>query len=148
MANNYTWSLPINISDDKNIDLPSNTDKTRLAVYVSIPAGFKTKLALCLMLGAISLTGDRIQSSRFVKNLNLYLRNLALSDLLGCAVLPLVCIEVAFDIFQSGWTCKIVRYLSIAFMCVTINILVVISLEKYLSTRRIPLTFMPRIPCG
>ena len=65
-----------------------------------------------------------------------------LSDLLSCAVsMPLVCLQMSLDVFQSGWVCKIVRYLNFVFPVITMNILVVISLEKYLSTRPIPRTF-------
>ena len=162
MANNHTWSLPVNTSHSRNISSANNTEGTTLAVYVFTPVRFKAKVALCLMFGVISTmgflgncfmllylrdqnkkarSGDRIHSNCFMKNLNLYLRNLALSHLLSCAVLPLVCIQVSFDVFQSGWKCKMVRYLSFVFVSVTINILVVISLEKYWSTRRIPRTF-------
>lgn len=82
------------------------------------------------------------RSSRFLNNLNLYLRSLALSDFLTSGVaLPLLCTQVLFDVFQIGWPCKIVRYFQVVFSVITLNNLVVISLEKYLSTRRIPHTF-------
>ena len=67
---------------------------------------------------------------------------MSLSDILCCTVsLPLICIEILFDVFQSGWACKLVRYLNFIFPAITINNLVVISLEKYLSSRANPHTF-------
>ena len=67
---------------------------------------------------------------------------MSLSDLLHWAVsVPLVCIQMFFDVFQTGWPCKIVRFLNIIFPAFTINTLVVLSLEKYLSTRSVPRTF-------
>ena len=75
-------------------------------------------------------------------NLNIYVRSLSLSDLLCCVVsLPLLCIEILFDVFKSGWQCRVVRYLNFIFPFITINNLVVISLEKHLSTRTVPRTF-------
>lgn len=160
---NSPWSLPIIVSDDNAKSNTSlNTESNSSLTYVFTPAGFNAKLGLCLMLGLTSAmgfsgncflllflwnknakarSGDRLHSSRFMKNLNLSLRNLALSDLMACAGLPLVCIQVLFDVFQSGFMCKVVRYLPIAFSTITINIMVVVSLVKYLSTRRIPRTF-------
>ena len=77
-----------------------------------------------------------------MKNLNIYVRILYLSDLLCCAVsLPFLCIQILFDVFQSGWPCKIVRYFIFVFPVITINNLIVISMKKYLSTRSLPRTF-------
>ena len=61
-----------------------------------------------------------------------------MSDLLSCAVsVPLMCVQMFFDVFQTGWPCKIARYLYQVFPVITINNIVVISLEKYLSTRSV-----------
>lgn len=162
MANNETWWLPpVNISGNTNFSsTPTNNSKApSVPVYVFTPVGFTTKLVFCLMVGVIIVMGiigncfmllflwskqkrTQLQSTRFVKNLNMYLRNLALSDLLSrLTTLPLFCIQITFDVFQSGWACKIVRYFQFIFAVITINILVVISLEKYLSTRKVPRTF-------
>lgn len=163
MANNETWwPLPAeNFSGHKNLSstLNNHTTTPPLPIYLFIPIGFTAKLVLCLIIGIISAVGivgncfmllflwrrqksHLLQTSRFVKNLNLYLRNLALSDLLSCTVsVPLACIQISFDVFQSGWPCKIVRYFHFLFAVIPINILVVISLEKYLSTRNFPRTF-------
>ncbi|KAL9967957.1 hypothetical protein ACROYT_G026275 [Oculina patagonica] len=164
MSNKETWWLPVvNSTGNTNFSsTPINNSRTAPptpVVYVFTPAGFTTKLVLCLMIGAIIAMGvvgncfmllllwskqkkTQLQSTRFVKNLNMYLRNLALSDLLSClTTLPLLCIQITFDVFQSGWACKIVRYFQFIFAVITINILVVISLEKYLSTRKVPRTF-------
>lgn len=82
-----------------------------------------------------------IQSSRFIKNLNLYIKSLALSDILSTLVsLPLTCIQISFDLFQTHWACKIVRYFNIVFPVITIYNLVVIGIEKHLSLRRVPWT--------
>lgn len=150
---NHSGYLPSNVSDkDEN-----STAELQPAVYVFTPAGYEAKVGLCFMFSAIVVMGllgnaslllyllrkpmnrrDRIYSSRFMKNLNLTLRNLALSGFLASLCLTLTCIQVLFDVFQSGWSCKIVRYFSFVFVFIAINIMVVINLEKYLSTRRIP----------
>lgn len=142
--------------------LPSNmTGSTRTMdmIYVFTPAGILAKRTICILLSMIAILGffgnyfilyflwkrpvrNKIQSSRFVKNLNMYVKSLSLSEILSSTVsLPLMCIQMSFDVFQSGWECMIVRYVNFIFPVVTINNLVVISLEKYLSTRTAPRTF-------
>ncbi|XP_078377851.1 melanopsin-like [Oculina patagonica] len=137
----------------------NNHTKAINPFYIFTPAGVMAKRLLGLILlaiGGIGFLGNyfiflflckqrrrrTIHTSCFVVNLNLYIRSLSLSDLLSCAVsLPLLCIQILFDVFQSGWPCKVVRYLNFMFPAVTVNNLVVISLEKYLSTRKVPRTF-------
>ena len=132
---------------------------TATPIYVFTPAGDTGKVILCIIVSTIGVLGflgncfifyflghkprnNRIQSNRFVVNLNLYIRSLSLSDLLSCAVaIPLSCIQILFDVFQSGWSCKAVRYAQFTFPVITLNTLVVISLEKYLSTRFVLRTF-------
>lgn len=124
-------------------------------IYVFTPAGDFEKLTLCLILSTLGITGflgnvsifyflgknkrrNGIQSNPYVRSLNLYMRSLSLSDLLICAVgAPLLCINISSDVFQSGWPCKIARYLQFVFPVATINTLVVTSLEKFLSTRKV-----------
>ena len=137
----------------------ANHSTNFLSTYVFTPAGVTVKRVLCFILSAVGAVGflgnclfffflkqktakNSMKTSRFVKNLNLYLRSLCLTDLLSCAIsLPLLCIQILFDVFQSGWMCKMVRYLNFVFPVITMNNLVVISFEKYLSTRKVPRTF-------
>ena len=127
-------------------------------IYVFSPVDVTAKWLLCAHFSTIGCLGfvgnclllyflwkkpkrNAIQRSRFVRNFNLYVRSMSLSDILSCTVsLPLICIQILFDVFQSGWACKLVRYLNFIFPAITINNLVVISLEKYLSTRANPRT--------
>ena len=46
-----------------------------------------------------------------------------------------------YDVFQNGWPCKISRYISGTFYLITVNNLIVISNERFLSTRGVPKTF-------
>lgn len=153
MDNDTSW-LPSRISANSSSRLNNHT-KTIDSIYVFTPAGNTGKRLLCLIMTILGVVGffgncfvfyflgqkpkrNRAQANRFVANLNLYIRSLSLSDLLCCALsLPLLLIQISFDVFQSGWPCKIVRYVNFVFFAITINILVVISLEKYLSTRKI-----------
>ena len=81
----------------------------------------------------------RIETSRFVKTFNLFVRSLAISDILSTSVsLPLTCIQICFDVFQTDWTSKVVRFVNIVFPIITIHTLIVISIEKYVSLRRVP----------
>ena len=143
--------------DSTNMTLLGNVSGHAVPLlYVFTPAGYTTKLALLLsmvIVGVVGFVGGclilyfvctrkqalYLQSSRFMKNFNLYIKSLALSDMLSAMVsLPLTCIQIHVDLFQSTWACKIVRFFNIAFPIVTINNLVVIGVEKYFSLRRVP----------
>lgn len=150
MDNNETLWLSSNISTNDSTRLRNLTETIMIPMYVFTPAEVTAKRVLCFILSAIGAVGflgnclvffylrqkkarKPVKTSRFVQNLNLYLTSLCLSDLLSCVIsLPLLCIQILFDVFQIGWTCKMVRYLNFVFPVVTINNLVVISLEKYL----------------
>lgn len=149
---NATWTVN---SPQANNSSQTNSPYHKNSIYVFTPAGNSEKLTLCLIVSTLGITGflgncsifyflskikkrNGTQSNPFVRSLNLYIRSLSLSDLLMCAVgAPLLCINVSSDVFQSGWPCKIVRYLQFVFPAATINTLVVTSLEKFLSTRNV-----------
>ena len=136
----------------------TNQSIPKPSIYIFTPAGSTTKQALVFSMVTVALIGFVggnlilhflsqnkqpivIQSSRFIKNLNLYIKSLALSDILSTLVsLPLKCIQISFDLFQTHWTCKIVRYFNIVFPVIIIYNLVVIGIEKHLSLRRVPRT--------
>ena len=150
---NATWTVN---SSQANNSSQTNDHYQKNSIYVFTPAGDSEKLILCLILSTLGITGflgncsifyflskikkknGIIQSNPFVRSLNLYIRSLSLSDLLTCAVgAPLLCINISFDVFQSSWPCKTARYLQFIFPVATINTLVVTSLEKFLSTRKV-----------
>ena len=157
MESNQTWWLPSNNSESYS---SYNQTESINMIYLFTPAGVTAKLLLSAMLlaiGGMGLLGNcliiyflwkkpttnPIQTSPFMRNLRLYVRSLSLSDLLACAVsLPLGVIQISFDIFQSGWPCKVVRFFNFIFPMITINNLVVISLERNLTIRTVPRTFV------
>ena len=142
---------------------PSVTNTTAVAitslVYVFAPADFSIKLVLVVLFvifGAIGLVGNILilyflskkksvpflQSSPFLRNFNLYMKSLALSEILVISIGGvLVGIELMYDVFQNGWPCKIRRYISGTFYVIRANNLIVISTERFLSTRDVPKTF-------
>ena len=154
-SNSATW-FPVSNSG-KNSSYLNN--HTIYPIYVFTPAGMTAKSVLFLILlpvGGVGFFGNFLvffflcrKTTRttfkmrpFTRNLSLYIRSLSLSDLLTCLVsLPLLCVEMFFDVFQSGWPCKMVRYFHLVFHAITMNNLVVISVENYLSTRAFPRTF-------
>ena len=129
MDANDTVCLLFNVSTNDSCFFNNQTG-TLEPIYLFTPAGDTAKLVLCpamLSIGAMGLLGNclifyflwkkptanPIQSSHFVKNLNLYVRSLSLSDCqtvcLSCAIsLPLLCIQISLDVFQGGWACRIV----------------------------------------
>lgn len=154
---NETLDLPFNVTGKDSSHLRNYT-KVVDRIYIFTPAGAYAKIALCLISFAVGVLGflgncfvlyffwqepkkASVQSNRFIRNLRMYGKSLALSDILSCvASLPLYCIQVSFDVFQSGWACKIVRYLNILFSAISFNHLTLISFEKYLSIRPVPHT--------
>ena len=141
----------------KNLSFVRNSsDHEAAAVYIFTPAGSSTKIVLfvsMVIVGVVGFAGNSfilyfiswrkqinlIGKSLFMKNFNFYISSLALSDVLSSAVsLPLTCIQFFIDIFQDGWPCRIARYLNIVFPIITIHNLIVISIEKYFSLRRVP----------
>ena len=137
-----------------------NAAEMKSRVYVFTPAGFTTKLALVLVfasVGAVGFVGNVLiyyfisfkkmtvsymQYNPFLRNFNFYIKSLALSDILSNIVsLPLICIQIMVDVFQHGWACRIVRFIAILLPSITMNNLMIISLERYLSTRAVPRSF-------
>ena len=152
-----SW-MASNVSGNNSLHLHESVPQLN-RIYVFTPVDVTAKWALCAHFSAIGCLAffgnclliyflwkkpkrNPIQRSTFVKNLNWYVRSMSLSNILSCAVsLPLLCVQILFDLFQTGWPCKLLRYLNFIFPAITINTLVVISLEKYLSTRANPRTF-------
>lgn len=122
-------------------------------VYTNLPRGFDLKIGLFtlfVILGLVGLLGNSLnhyfvskkksfpllQSTPFVRNFNLYIRSLTLSYILSSLVWPPSLTVQSMDIFHNDWPCRIVRYIGI-----TLNNLIVISMEKFSSTRDVPKSF-------
>ncbi|XP_078354365.1 adenosine receptor A3-like [Oculina patagonica] len=137
-----------------------DTTETRSSIYVFTPAGFTTKLVIVLLLAIVGIVGffgnvvmyyfistkkqsvSYMKYNPFLRNLNVYVKSLALSDMFSSMIsLPLVCIQIMIDVFQHAWACRIVRFLNILFPSITMNNLIVISIERYFATRAIPRSF-------
>ena len=152
------------LSNPNSIDNQSSvTNSTAVAitslVYVFAPADFSIKIVFVVLFaifGVIGLVGNILilyflskkksvpflQFSPFLRNFNLYMKSLALSEILVTSTGGvLVCIELMCDVFQNGWPCKIRRYISGTFYVIRANNLIVISTERFLSTRDVPKTF-------
>ena len=158
------------LSNPNSIDNQSSvTNSTAVAitslVYVFAPVDFSIKLVLVVLFaifGVIGLVGNILilyflskkksvpflQSSPFLRNFNLYMKSLALSEILSTLIKGVViCIELMYDVFQNGWPCKIGRYIGVTFYLITANNLIVISTERFLSTRDVPKTFSGSTVC-
>ena len=98
-------------------------------------------VALLVILGLVGLLGNGLihyfvlkkksfpllQSTPFVRNFNLYIRSLTLSNILSSSVsLPLLSLQL-FDIFHNDWPCRIVRYIGMLFPTIALNNLIFIS---------------------
>ncbi|XP_078370284.1 allatostatin-A receptor-like [Oculina patagonica] len=137
-----------------------NTTETRSPIYVFTPAGFTTKLVMVTLLATVGIVGflgnifiyyfissrkqnvSYMKYNPFVRNVNVYVKSLAFSDIFSNIIsLPLICTQIVFDVFQHAWACRIVRYLNVLFPSITMNNLIVISIERFLATRAIPRSF-------
>ena len=152
-------SNPVFINNQSSVTNSTAAAAMTASVYVVTPVGFDTKLiilVLFLIVGVSGLVGNILilyflskkksvpflQSSSFLRNFDLYMKSLALSDILSCSIsVPLASVEIMYDVFQSGWPCRTVRYISVTFTFITINNLIAISTERFLSTRAVPQTF-------
>ena len=121
----------------------SSTKLTLLILFVTVGTiGFVGSILILCFLKAKKKTNHILKSLSFEKNFDFYINSLAISDILSNLIsLPCLCVQMYFDVFQDGWGCKIVRYLQFTFPCVTMNNLLVISIEKYFSTRKNPRPF-------
>ena len=149
-----------NANLSSNLSKLSNGTDQGSKIYVFTPAGSSAKLSLLISLvtvGTIGFVGSILilcflkvkkktnhilKSLSFEKNFDVYINSLAISDILSNVIsLPCLCVQIYFDFFQDGWGCRIARYLQFAFPCVTMNNLLVICIEKYFSTRKVPRPF-------
>ena len=151
-------SNPVFINNQSSVTNSTAAAAITASVYVVTPVGFDTKLiifVLFLIVGVSGLVGNILilyflskkksvpfLQSSFLRNFDLYMKSLALSDILSCSIsVPLASVEIMYDVFQSGWPCRTVRYISVTFTLITINNLIAISTERFLSTRAVPQTF-------
>ena len=152
-------SSPLFINNQSSVTNSTAAAAITASVYVVTPVGFDTKLVLFVLfciVGFIGLVGNILilyflakkksvpflRSSPFLRNFDLYMKSLALSDVLSCSTsVPLASVEIMSDVFQSGWPCRTVRYINVTFTFITINNLIAISVERFLSTRNVPKTF-------
>ena len=151
-------SSPLFINNQSSVTNSTAAAAITPSVYVVTPVGFDTKLilfVLFLIVGVIGLVGNILilyflskkksvpflQSSSFLRNFDLYMKSLALSDILSCSIsVPLASVEIMYGVFQSGWPCRTVRYINVTFTFITINNFIAISVERFLSTRDVPKT--------
>ena len=137
-----------NLSSNKlSTETTNSTADMPDKVYTNLPRRFDIKIglfALFVILGLVGLLGNSLlQSTPFARNFNLYIRSLTLSYILSSLVLPPMLSVQLFDIFHfhNDWPCRIVRYIGMLFPTITMNNLIVLSIEKFSSTRDVPKSF-------
>ena len=148
-----------NLSNNVQSTQPTDSSAETLdKIYTNLPRSVNLKIglvALLVILGLVGLLGNSLihffvskkksfpllQSTPFVRNFNLYIRSLTLSNILSSLVsLPFLSVQL-FDIFHNDWPCRIVRYIGMLFPTITMNNLIVVSIEKFSSTRDVPKSF-------
>ena len=129
----YSYNLPNNVSTKLTLSV--------LVVLIGI-VGFVGNIIVLCFLKAEKKNTSFLKTYSFEKNFRVYVRSLAISDVLSSLIsVPSIFVEINFDLFHTGWSCKIAKYIILVFPCITINNLLVINIERYLSTRPVPRTF-------
>ena len=155
MEGSNLFNLSNNVQSTQPTD---STAETFGKIYTKLPRSVNLKIGLVALLvipGLVGLLGNSLihyfvlkkksfpllQSTPFVRNLNLYIRSLTLSNILSSLVsLPLLSVQLC-DIFHNDWPCRIVRYIGMLFPTIALNNLIFISIEKFSSTRDVPKSF-------
>ena len=114
--------------------------------YIFTPAGLDVKLTFTILIIISAVIGflGNVSVVHFIRqrkekrprtamssNLHYFIYSLALSDILCVSIcVPIFLIHCFVDVLQSGWPCKISRFLAYNFPFVTVYNLVVISIER------------------
>ena len=115
--------------------------------YLFLPAGLPAKATICSIMTVICIVGfiGNLSLISFINrterrighrvaafiNLYLFLRSLAISDVIASLAAPLLWVQFFYDVFETGWPCRIRRYFAIVVHPVTIYNLVVVAFERY-----------------
>ena len=121
------------------------SESTRLTLFVLLISvgivGVVGNILVLCFLKSKTKTLSFMKSLSFENNCDVYIKSLAISDVLCDVVsLPPICCQLYFDVFNRGWSCNVVRYVNIVFTAITMNNLLVFSIERYLLTRDVPRT--------
>ena len=126
-------SSALNATDDKE--------------YLFMPISLASRATICSIMTVICIVGaignvslipfanreqrKRDQRGTALTNMYLFLRSLAISDLLAAIIGPLVWFELFGEAFQTNWGCRMRRYSSLVVHVITVYNLVAIAFERY-----------------
>ena len=126
-------SSALNATDDKE--------------YLFMPISLAARATICSIMTVICIVGaignlslipfskraqrKRDQRGTALNNMYLFLRSLAISDLLAAISGPLVWFELFGDVFETNWGCRMRRYSSLVVHVITIYNLVAVAFERY-----------------
>ena len=115
--------------------------------YLFLPVSLAAKTTICSIMTVICIVGaiGNLSLISFVNrtkkkighreavfnNMYLFLRSLAISDVLASISGPTLWLEIFWDVFQTGWPCKIRRYFAMVLPVVTIYNLTAVAFERY-----------------
>lgn len=125
---------------------PSVNHSARITLFILLfsvgIAGFVGNILVLCFLKTKKKSNSFLRTCSFEKNFTFYIGSLATSDVLSSLIsVSAICAELNFDLFHTGWRCKLVKYLIFLFPSMTMNNLLVINIEKYFSTRKVPRIF-------
>ena len=126
-------SSVLNATDDKEylfmpVSLAAKTTICSIMTVICI-VGFIGNLSLVLFINRTERKiGHRVAA---FNNMNLFLRSLAISDVMASITGPIAWLELFLAIFETNWGCKVRRYSSFVVHIITIYNLVAVAFERY-----------------
>ena len=126
-------SSVLNATDDKEylfmpVSLAAKTTICSIMTVICI-VGFIGNLSLVLFINRTERKiGHRVAA---FNNMYLFLRSLAISDVMASITGPIAWLELFLAIFETNWGCKVRRYSSLVVHIITIYNLVAVAFERY-----------------
>ena len=126
-------SSALNATDDKEylfmpVSLAAKTTICSIMTVICI-VGFIGNLSLVLFINRTERKiGHRVAA---FNNMYLFLRSLAISDVMVSITGPIAWLELFLAIFETNWGCKVRRYSSLVVHIITIYNLVAVAFERY-----------------
>ena len=115
--------------------------------YVFMPVSLASRATICSIMTVICIVGfiGNLSLVLFInrtekkighratafKNMHLFLRSLAISDVMASINGPTLWFELFLDVFETSWRCTIRRYVSVVLPVITVSNLVAVAFERY-----------------
>ena len=137
----------VNSTPPRGVNSSALNDTDDKEEYLFMPVSLAAKATICSTMTVICIVGfignlslvlfiNRTEKkighrAAALNNMHLFLRSLAISDVMASINGPTLWFELFLDVFETSWRCTIRRYVSVALPVVTIYNLVAVAFERY-----------------